>query len=299
MEKNMDVGFIGLGKMGYAIAANLRKAGNDLTVWNRSSDTAMAFVKDGGKATTNLVETVKGDLVFSVLSDDKAMEAVFFVPIDGKTLIEHQAPHTVHICIGTISVRLAKELTKRYSENNKRYISATVMGRPEVAEKRELIVMAAGAEADLSTGRPLLEQIGKAVHIMGDEPYKANAAKVAANFMISSMIQTFSEAFALVRKNGGDENLFYQIMTNEFFASPIYAKYGKLIVDRNYSSGAFTVKLQEKDTRLAIECAQDSQVPMLFASAIENTFLSAIGRGLGDKDPCIIAQLIAENAGLS
>ncbi|MBU6454688.1 MAG: hypothetical protein KGS72_23170 [Cyanobacteria bacterium REEB67] len=70
------------------------------------------------------------------------------------------------------------------------------------------------------------------------------------------------------------------------------------MVDGNYSGGAFTVKGQEKDTRLALECAQDAQVPLTFASAIENTFLSAIGRGLGASDPCVIARLIAENAGL-
>jgi 3-hydroxyisobutyrate dehydrogenase-like beta-hydroxyacid dehydrogenase len=294
----MDVGFIGLGNMGLAIATNLREAGHQLTVYNRSQEKAAAFAKQGGKVATSPIETVQGDIVFSILSDDKAMQAVFLEPIDGKTLINHQAPHTVHISLSTISVRLAKQLTEQYHIRGKHYISATVMGRPEVAANRDLIVMTAGKPEDVEKCRPLLEQIGKAVHIIGVEPYKANAAKVAANFMISSMIQTLSEAFALVRKNGVDEKLFYQIMANEFFASPIYAKYGKLIVDRNFSSGAFTINLQEKDTRLAIECAQDSQVPMLFASAIENTFLSAIGRGLGDADPCAISQLIAENAGL-
>jgi 3-hydroxyisobutyrate dehydrogenase-like beta-hydroxyacid dehydrogenase len=294
----MNVGFIGLGSMGWAIAANLRKAGHNLTVYNRSKEKSEAFAKQGGKAVFSAIEAVQGDVVFSMLADDKATEAVFLTESDGNNLVSNHAPQTVHISLSTISVRLSDKLTEIYRQNGKRYMAATVMGRPDVAERGELIVMAAGASDDVEKCRPLLEQIGTAVHVLGTEPSKANVAKVAANFMISSMLETFGEAFALVRKNNVDEKLFYQIMANEFFASPIYAKYGKLIVDRNYDSGAFTVKLQEKDTRLLLECAQDSQVPMPFASAIENTFLSAIGRGLGNADPCAIAKLIAENAGL-
>lgn len=298
----MEIGFIGLGSMGTAIAANLRKAGHNLTVYNRTKEKSRSFVEEGGKIAETPRDAVKGDIVFSILADDKALEAVFLHNADANdetgNLIKDHAPHTVHVSLSTVSVRLVKKLTEAYKKEGKHFISATVMGRPDVAARAELIVMAAGDTADIERCRPVLEQIGKVLHVVGSEPYQSNVAKVAANFMISSMLQTFSEAFALVRKNKVDEKLFYQIMANDFFASPVYAKYGKLIVDRSFDTGAFTVKLQEKDTRLVLECAQDSQVPMAFASAIENSFLTAIGRGLGDADPCAIAKLIAENAGL-
>jgi 3-hydroxyisobutyrate dehydrogenase-like beta-hydroxyacid dehydrogenase len=294
----MKIGFIGLGTMGSAIASNLRKSGHDLTVYNRSREKAEAFTKEGGRVAQSPEQAVQTDVVFSMLADDHAVESVFLTQVDGKTLIDKQAPNTVHVSLSTISVKLSQSLDENYRKQGKHFVSATVMGRPDVAAKGDLIVMAAGAKENLDRCAPLFDAIGKVTHIMGSNPHQANVAKVAANFTISSMLQTFGEAFALVRKNGGDEKLFFQIIANDFFASPVMAKYGQLIVDRNYDSGAFTVKLQEKDTRLLLECAQTSQVPMPFASAIEHSFLSAIGRGMGDADPCVIAKLIAENAGL-
>jgi 3-hydroxyisobutyrate dehydrogenase-like beta-hydroxyacid dehydrogenase len=294
----MDIGFIGLGNMGTAIASNLRKAGHNLIVYNRSHEKAETFIRDGGRLAKSLEEAVQSDVVFSILADDQAVETVFLTQSEGKSLIEKQAPHTVHVSLSTISVKLSQVLDENYRKCGKRFVSATVLGRPAVAARGELIIMAAGAKENIDNCAPLFDIIGRVTHIMGADTHQANVAKVAANFMISSMLQTLGEAFALVRKNGGDEKLFLQIMTNDFFASPVMAKYGQLIVDRNYNSGAFTVKLQEKDTRLLLECALASQVPMAFANAVEYSFLSAIGRGMGDADPCVIAKLIAENAGL-
>jgi 3-hydroxyisobutyrate dehydrogenase-like beta-hydroxyacid dehydrogenase len=294
----MQIGFIGLGSMGQPIASNLRGAGHDLIVFNRSIEKAEAFARAGGRAAHDAEEAVQGDAVLSILANDNAIEEVFFEKKNNKTLIERHAPDTVHISLSTMSIRLAKKMSQAYEAAGYGFVSATVMGRPDVAARGELIVMAAGAPDNIKRCMPIFDCIGKATHNLGPEPSQANVAKVSANFMLSSMIHTFAEALALVRKNGVDQNLFYEIMAKEFFASPIYAKYGKIMVEGNYDTGAFTVKGQEKDTRLALECGQDAQVPLLLASAIENTFLSAIGRGFGEADPCVIAKVIAQNAGL-
>ncbi|MBU6454689.1 MAG: NAD(P)-binding domain-containing protein [Cyanobacteria bacterium REEB67] len=103
----MEIGFIGLGSMGLPIAKKLRKARHNLTVYNRSLDKAEAFVKDGGRLAKTAVEAAQGDIVFSVLADDHAVEAVFFAEENGKSMIERHAPHTVHVSLSTISVRLA------------------------------------------------------------------------------------------------------------------------------------------------------------------------------------------------
>jgi 3-hydroxyisobutyrate dehydrogenase-like beta-hydroxyacid dehydrogenase len=116
--------------------------------------------------------------------------------------------------------------------------------------------------------------------------------------MISSMIETFAEAFALVRKNDIDHQKFLQIMASDFFQSPVYEKYGTIIANERFDGGAFTVRLQEKDTRLALMAALESEVPMPFAAVLENTFLTAIGRGKGDLDPCAIVEVALENAGI-
>jgi 3-hydroxyisobutyrate dehydrogenase-like beta-hydroxyacid dehydrogenase len=295
----MEIGFIGLGAMGLPIADNLRKAGHSLTVYNRTTAKAEQFAKAGGRVVTDAVEACQGDIVISMLADDNAMESTFFKESNGSSVIERQAPHTVHIGLSTIGVDLARKLEKAYAGAGGKYISATVMGRPDVAARADLVVMAAGDSGSIDKCRPVFDAIGRALYVVSERPSAANVTKLAANFMLTSMIHTMGEAVALVRKNGIDEHLFYEVIMKDFFASPVYAKYGKLIVDRQYEGGAFTVKLQEKDVRLALNCAQSSQVPMPTASVLENTFLGAIGRGLGAKDPVVIAQFLAENAGLS
>jgi 3-hydroxyisobutyrate dehydrogenase len=158
--------------------------------------------------------------------------------------------------------------------------------------------MAAGERASVTRCKPAFDAIGKSIHVVGDQAVQANITKLAANFMISSMIETFSEAFALLRKNDIDHHLFLSIMAKEFFQSPVYEKYGKIIAEEQFATGAFTVDMQEKDTRLAIAAAIESRVPMPLLNVIENAFLSAIGHGKGDLDPCAIAQVAAENAGI-
>jgi 3-hydroxyisobutyrate dehydrogenase-like beta-hydroxyacid dehydrogenase len=244
--------------------------------------------------------TASGDIVITMLSDDHAVENIVFGSHseDNQGLLAHQGKRTVHISMSTISPRLCRRIDEASAALGRSFISATVMGRPDVAQRGELIVMAAGDQRVIEKSKPVFQAIGKSVHIVGERPEQANLIKLAANFMISSMIETFAEAFALVRKNGIDHQKFLQIMASEFFQSPAYEKYGKIIANERFDSGAFSVRMQEKDTRLALVAAIESQVPMPFANVIENAFLSAIGRGKGDLDPCAIAQIAAENAGI-
>jgi len=310
----MDIGVVGLGHMGAAVAARLIDAGHDVTVYNRTASKAESLLAKGATLAHDPEGTASGDIVITMLADDKALESVLFghsKEYDGKRasngsgngansegLIVHQSKHTIHISMSTISARLSRLINAASTSAGKKFISAPVMGRPDVAERGELVVMTAGDQALIKKCKPVFEAIGKKTHIIGEHPVQANIAKLAANFMISSMIETFSEAFALVRKNCIDHHEFLDIMATGFFASPVYEKYGKLIANGKFKTGAFTVRLQEKDTRLAIEAAIESQVPMPFASVIENAFLSAIGQGKGDLDPCAISEIALENAGI-
>ncbi len=298
----MDIGVVGLGHMGSALATRLLDAGHDVTVYNRTASKAEALLAKGATLAHDPEGTASGDIVITMLADDKALESVLFADSkngDGSEgLIAHQSKNTIHISMSTISASLSRRIDAASTAAAKKFIAAPVMGRPDVAQRGELIVMPAGDRGLIKKCSPVFEAIAKKVHIIGEHPVQANIAKLAANFMISSMIETFSEAFALVRKNDIDHHEFLDIMASGFFASPIYEKYGKLIADGKFKTGAFTVRLQEKDTRLALEAAIESQVPMPFASVIENAFLSAIGQGKGDLDPCAISEIALENAGI-
>lgn len=303
----MEVGVIGLGSMGFAIASHILSAGHEVTVYNRTEEKAHPLMEDGAMFSHDPAGAAQGDVVITMLSDDQAVESVVFGITDasGGTqndavdgLLMHQSPDCIHVSMSTIGVQLVKRLEREYAAQGKQFISAPVMGRPDVAERGELVVMASGSKAAIKKCQPVFDVIGRITHVVGDSPVQAATIKLAANFMLSSMIETLGEAFALVRKNGADHHKFLDIMAKDFFKSPIYEKYGAIIADEKFGGGAFTVKLQEKDTRLAVAAAIEAQVPMPLLFAIENAFLSSIGQGKGDMDPCAIAQLAAENAGL-
>ena len=294
----MEVGVIGLGSMGFAIAFNILKAGHSLTVHNRTEEKAHPLMEEGAMFSHDPSGAAQGDVVLTMLSDDHALEAVLFGAAGEEGFFAHQAANCIHVSMSTVGAALVKRIDAESKAAGKSFVTATVMGRPDVAEAGGLVVMAAGDDALIEKCKPVFDAIGRVTHVVGAEPVQSAVVKLAANFMLSSMIETIGEALALVRKNGVDHHKFLEIIAKDFFKSPIYEKYGGIIADEKFDGGAFTVKLQEKDTRLAVAAAIESQVPMPLLFAIENAFLSSIGQGKGDMDPCAITQFAAENAGL-
>jgi 3-hydroxyisobutyrate dehydrogenase-like beta-hydroxyacid dehydrogenase len=292
----MKVGVIGLGNMGENIALNLVRAGHEVTVYNRTKSKAEACVNAGAKLAQTPGDAAQGDVFLTMLSNDSAVESLVFGGADG--IISRQAKQAIHVSMSTISPALSKRINDQSVEKGLSYLSAPVLGRPDVAQRGELIVMAAGKPELIEKCTPIFQAIGKKLHVVGEDPQQANVAKVAANFLISTMIESLGEAFALVTKAGVDRAKFCEMMAFDFFDSPVVQKYGKLIIDRNFDKGVFTVELQAKDTRLAADSARDLLCPMPFLSVLGDTFLSAMARGKGDLDPCAITDIIAENAGV-
>lgn len=290
------VGVIGLGAMGYPLAERLLRSPQkyEVTVYNRTRQKAEPLQQLGARIASEPYEAAQGDVVISMLANDEAVEAVM---LHDDFLLEHAAACT-HVSMSTISVDLVRRLTQEATKSGRSFVSCPVMGRPDVMARGEVISMPAGAASAIERISPMLMAFSKVIRVVGDQPVQANAVKLAANFMISSMIETFAEAFALVRKNDVDHHMFYEIMADDFFASPIYKKYGALIAKGDFAGGAFSVELQEKDTRLALEAAIASRVSMPFLHTLENVFISAIGRDKGAKDPCAIAEIAWENSGL-
>jgi 3-hydroxyisobutyrate dehydrogenase-like beta-hydroxyacid dehydrogenase len=292
----VKIGIIGLGNMGSAIAARLINAGHDVSVYNRTKSKAQPLVQAGAMLAKQAKDATGGDAFITMLSNDEAIEKTVFDTADG--IISNQGKETIHLSMSTISPALCGRMAQEYAARNLPFVSAPVLGRPDVAERGELVVMAAGQKRLIADCQPIFDAIASKVHILGDSPAQANVAKVSANYMISAMIQTFGEALTLVTKGGVDANVFYEMVAYDFFKSPVYQKYGKIIVDRNFQSGAFSISMQAKDTRLASDCARQLECPMPFLSVLQDTFLSALARGKGSLDPCAITEVIAENAGV-
>ncbi len=291
----MRVGFIGLGNMGLPIARNLLKAGHELTVYNRTRSKAEALVAAGAKVANSLTEASAAEVVMTMLADDHAVEQA---TLGDGGILNTLASGGVHVSLSTISTALSGRLTEAHKARGQSFVASPVFGRPEAAEAARLVVVAAGPHEAVEHVRPLLEAIGRKVFVVGPEPQSANAVKLAGNFLIASMLETLSEAFALTRKSGVEPATFLEIVNGSFFQSPIYENYGKIIIGEKFSPPGFALRLGLKDVRLVLAAGDEAAVPMPVASVIRDHFLSGVARGWGDMDWAALAKVVAEDAGL-
>jgi len=290
----MRIGFIGLGQMGTAIAERLIKAGHELTVWNRSPAAAQALAKQGAVAVKHPAETMQGDVLFSMLANDEAMQEV---GLDA-ALLDKAAKGLVHANLATISPTFARALAAAHESRGLGYVATPVYARPDMVRAGQMVVLAAGPNEAFAKIEPLLATIGRRTVRLGEEPEKANLFKIAGNFMIMSAVETMGEAFALLKKGGVDANLFWETMTEGLFASPIYKNYGRQILNQAYEPAGFYLWLGLKDATLVRDAAKDLAVPMPVLDLVRAQYEEAMKKGWKDKDWASIAQLPLEKAGL-
>ena len=291
----MDVGFIGLGHMGQAMARNLLKGGHRVTVYNRTRDKAEALRAEGAKVAGSPAETWRNPVVITMLADDAAVEAVVFEDGAGLSTLDQGA---VHISMSTISVALSDRLAEAHGKAGQAYVAAPVFGRPDAAAAAKLFIVAAGAQPAVARCMPLFDAMGQRTFVIGDKPSSANLIKLSGNFLIASMIECLGEAFALVRKGGIDAHAYLEILTSSLFSAPVYKTYGGLIADQQYEPAGFRMALGLKDIRLALTAADALAVPMPAASLVHDHFLAGLAQGEGDSDWSGLARLSARNAGL-
>jgi hypothetical protein len=178
--------------------------------------------------------------------------------------------------MATISANGARQLTAQHRAAGSEYVSAPVFGRPPAAAQGQLDIVAAGSESALARCRPLFEVLGRQSFVVGAEPYQANIAKIARNFLLATVIESLGEAFALVRKSGLDPALFLDVLTRTSFSAPVYKNYGRMIVEQTFEPATFVLRLGLKDVELALEAGGDSQVPMPMAALIREQHLGAL-----------------------
>lgn len=281
--------------MGSGMARNLLRAGNQLSVYNRTREKADALAEDGARIAGSPAEVCRNaEAVFTMLSDDQAVAEVVF---EDQGIASGLEPGAAHISSSTISTRFSRKLAEEHSKRKQTFVTAAVFGRPEAAEAKKLIVVAAGETSALERFAPLFDAVGRRTLHAGSEPWQANAVKLCGNFMIASMLETFSETFATMRKSKIDHHMFLEVM-NELFASPVYKNYGQTIADEKFEPAGFALKLGLKDVRLAIEAAEEAGAAMPFAGVLRDHFVSAIAHGQENLDWSSIALVLARNADL-
>jgi len=290
----MQVGFIGLGRMGAGMAANLLRAGYQVTVYNRSPEKTHALAQQGASAAARVADACRGDVVITMLADDAAVENVVFGD-DG--VLANLRRGAVHVSMSTIGVALSERLAAAHASAAQRFVAAPVFGRPEAAATAQLFIVAAGAPGAVADCQPLFDALGQRTVTVAERPAAANLIKLSGNFLIAAVIEALGEAMALIAKFGIDRHQYLDLLTSTLFTAPVYKSYGRLIAEQKFTPAGFAAPLGHKDVRLTLAAAEDLRVPMPLASLLRDRFLALLAQGGETLDWSAIARLPAQDAG--
>ena len=290
----MRIGFIGLGNMGSAMAANLLAAGHEVLVYNRSRDRVVALAERGATPVPTVVAACEAEVVFTMLADDTAVESVTF----GDTgIVAALEPGSTHVSSSTISLALSERVTAAHAEAGQVFVSAPVFGRPEAAAAAKLFVVAAGPHDAVTALQPLFDAIGQRTFVLSEEPKTANLVKLSGNFLIASVIESLGEAMALVGKAGVDKQAYLELLTSTLFAAPAYQTYGGLLARKQFEPAGFAAHLGLKDVRLVLAAGEQLEVPLPVASLLRDRFLALLAGGGRDLDWSALGALADWEAG--
>lgn len=292
----MGVGFIGMGNMGLPMAQNILKAGFPLTIYNRTKERGAAIIKQGcqwAESPAQLAE--RCDTLVSMVANDGALKEI----VEGPTGIFQSAKKpSIHISMSTVSPELCTELEKKHREKGIAFLSAPVSGRPDRAKEGSLWIFLAGEAQAKKTARPILEAMSCKIFDLGEHPSQAALFKLCNNFMILSLIESFSEAAAMLEKGGISTEKAADVWGNSLFDAPVFHSYTPMVCKRNFSDGGFALDLGLKDIRLLQSCADKAQVPMPFIAELQEKLLVCMNLGRAKYDWSAIALLTRELAGL-
>jgi 3-hydroxyisobutyrate dehydrogenase-like beta-hydroxyacid dehydrogenase len=298
-QTSSAVGFVGLGQMGTAMAANLAAAGRQVVAYIRRPKQAGKLTALGLKPTTNFADLFDCEVVISMLPDDAAVREIVFgreaIGVDG--LAAGLRPGAVHLSMSTISTAVASELASEHALNRQGYVAAPVFGNPDAAKARQLYIVTAGAAADVERCRPLLDSIGQKTFVVGSDPAQANLVKLFGNMMTATTLEVLGEIAAVFRKRGLDPAPFLDIMTSTMFGGRAHKIYGAKIVKERYAAG-FRLPLALKDVRLALAEADGAGVPMPSVDVVRDRMMTGVARGYADLDWSVLGLIAAEEAGL-
>jgi 3-hydroxyisobutyrate dehydrogenase-like beta-hydroxyacid dehydrogenase len=291
----MKIGFIGLGQMGSAMAANLLKAGHKVTVFNRRPDRRAPLVALGAHEASLVADASRAEVVITMLADDTAVEDVVFAKYG---LLANLPKNAIHISMSTISVALSNRLALAHSQAGQRYVAAPVFGRPDAAAAAKLFIVAAGESAAIDACMPVFDSLGQKTSRIGAEPSAANLVKLSGNFLMAAAIEALGEAVALIAKAGIDRKAYVDLLTSTIFTATPYRIYGSLIAEGSFEPAAFAAPLGFKDILLGLDAAETLRVPMPLASLLRDRFLRLFAQGGNNLDWSAIGGLAAQDAGI-
>jgi 3-hydroxyisobutyrate dehydrogenase-like beta-hydroxyacid dehydrogenase len=293
-----EIGFVGLGRMGAAMAANLATAGHHVIAYVRRPEQMGRLRALGLRPTTDITSLLPCEVVISMLPDDDAVRDVVFGREGiGSGLALGLKHGATHLSMSTISTAAASHVAREHARHGQGYVAAPVFGNPDAAKARQLFIIAAGAPAHVMRCQPLFDRLGQRTFVVGTDPAHANLLKLLGNMMTATTLEMLGEAVALLRKRGLEPKTFIDILTNTMFGGRVHQIYGDRIVGQRYAPG-FVMPLALKDVRLALAESENAGAPMPSVGVVQERMLAGIARGYGDLDWTALGLIAAEEAGL-
>lgn len=286
----MRVAFLGLGIMGRPMAANLVKAGHEVTVWNRTPGKDV----EGAKTAASPAEAAQGaEVVWMCVSDTKAVESLLFGPEGAENSL---ADGMVIIDSSTISPAATVKFAERVRAKGVSYVDAPVTGSKIGAENGTLIFIAGGDEAVVERLKPLFNATGKAVFRMGDTS-KGQAAKLAMNLQIAMIYEGFAEALTLAKKLGVPAETMMPLIQASMVKSGVVEYKAPFVLKHDFSPN-FPLRLMYKDIKLALEAAKEARVKLPGLETVEEVYEVAVEDGHQDLDYAATLTLLEKWAGV-
>ncbi len=290
-ETSMDVAFLGLGQMGSGMAGRLIEAGHRVSVWNRDTAKSTPFEQRGASVAASPKAAARAGIVMTMLANDDAVEAVVF----GDAGILSAGHDILHISCSTVSVALTERLMEAHSQAGQRLVSAPVFGRPDVSAAGKLSVIAAGAAADLDAAQPLFDAIGSGIFRMGERPVMAVAAKIAANFGITAIIEMLSEQVRIAGAHGVAPAKLVELLIGTDFGNRLIRGYGPMIAEERFEPAGFSMRLGRKDIGLALAAGKGADLPL--AELIASRMDAIIAADGGERDWSALGQIPVHQTG--
>ncbi len=292
--KDLTVGWIGTGRMGFAMASRLLNAGADLTAWNRTRAKAEPLMEKGGKVVDSPTELADRDVVFTMVGGPKDFEEVAM----GEHGVLSQGGQTPGMLIDCTSIN--EESSKKVRDYAKgvgtEMIDAPVSGNHHVVVAGKLSIVASGDAASFEKARPFLEAIGRGVSYVG-EGELARMVKICHNVMLGVVAQNMAEITVLAEKGGVPRQAFLDFINNSVMGSMFTAYKTPAFVNLDMTP-TFTPPLLRKDMDLGLAAARELGVPMPVTAAARECVQSIIGQGYLDEDFATLLLHEAANAGL-
>src|SRR6185436_1254756 len=286
----MRVAFVGLGIMGQPMAANLVKAGHEVSVWNRSAGKEV----EGARLASSPAEAAQGaDVVWICVSDTAAVEQVLFGP---NGIDQSLAEGMIIADSSTISPAATRRFAEAVAKKGVQYVDSPVTGSKAGAQAGTLLFIVGGEEQTIEKLKPLYAAMGKKIFRMG-ETGKGQSAKVAMNLQIAMIYEGFAEGLTLAAKLGVDPGTLIPLINASMVKSGVVEYKAPFVLQRDFTAN-FPLRLMRKDIRLALEAAKEARVKLPGIETVEEIYDVAIEDGHGDLDYAATLMLLEKWAGV-